>query len=276
MTIQIRNDELVNLLSADLQRRYEPNFAWKSAVSAHQALPGLRGFWPMSAWTSVGGVVQANDLAGQGYHLTRTNARASSGPYGAGLAPAAYFDGAGDWLLRADGGAAQWADILGTEGYVLPVSLRGLTMGCWTVTERLTSFDGLMCKSSAAAIANDSYAIYFRGDVAGDPFEFFISSGAASVTVTGSAGTATGTWYHVVGRFQPGASVDIWQNGVKTTQATAIASIVDSTDDFVIGALSSTNNVYNGYVSMAFLCAMALPDSQIQALFQQTRALFGI
>ena len=54
MAIQRRNDESVNLLSADLQLRYESAFAWKTACSMYQALTGLRGFWPMSALASGG------------------------------------------------------------------------------------------------------------------------------------------------------------------------------------------------------------------------------
>ena len=60
---QINRDQVVTWLASIFQRRYEPNFAWKSACSAHQALPGLRGFWPMSGYDDTG---RATDLSGQG------------------------------------------------------------------------------------------------------------------------------------------------------------------------------------------------------------------
>ena len=59
MSIQQRNDELVDILSADFQPRNEPNFAWKSCVSSVLALPGLRAFYPMSA---VGAAGEAQDV----------------------------------------------------------------------------------------------------------------------------------------------------------------------------------------------------------------------
>ena len=66
-------------------------------------------------------------------------------------------------------------------------------------------------------------------------------------------------------------------NGVKTTQAVGVpASIHDSTADLVIGAQHGGTNLMDGYASMCFICAAALSDSIVGALFQQTRAMYGV
>jgi len=69
---QIRNSEQVNLLRADFQARYEPNFALANAVSTILALPGLRAFWPLSS-VDYATATQGRDIAGGGYHLTNNN-----------------------------------------------------------------------------------------------------------------------------------------------------------------------------------------------------------
>jgi len=71
ISTQDRNSAQVALLSADFQNRYEPNFALANAVSTYMALPGLRGFWPMSgmAYTEP----RCRDPSGNGNHLITNN-----------------------------------------------------------------------------------------------------------------------------------------------------------------------------------------------------------
>ena len=125
-SVQQRNPEMVNLLRADFQGRYEPNFAWVNAISAGLALPALRAFWPMSS-ADYAAASRARDIAGSGYHLTPTNTIQF---VHANLYFYASFGGTNEYLSRADGGAANWADITGTEGYI-PSGQRGLTLGGW-------------------------------------------------------------------------------------------------------------------------------------------------
>ena len=132
---QIRNNEQVNLLRADFQARYEPNFAWKSAVSSILALPGLRACWPMSS-VDYATASQARDVAGGGYHLGNVNS--SLFGYAANtLIPCVTFNGTTQYLTRADGGAGNWADITGTEAYIA-AGQRGLTLGAWVYLSSFT------------------------------------------------------------------------------------------------------------------------------------------
>lgn len=278
MAIQKRNDELVDLLAADFQRRYEPQFAWANVCSMFQLLPGLRGFWPMSAVSATPAVI---DLSGNLRTLTYngdpifgldlTTARS--------LAPYIRFDGTGDYLSRADEGGL---DITGTETYFASQATtagaaRGLTLGGWFYPEDNASQEGLITKWSAAA-GNYSYGLWTRGDVANDPVRFEISDDGTNSDSADSGAYSVDTWQFMAGRFNDadtGAELAVWLNGTKTTAATARASIFSGNADLYVGS-DMPGNTYEGRASLCFLCGAALPDVVLFALYHQTRALFGV
>jgi len=265
MAIQKRNDEMVNLLGSDFQRRYESGFAWRTACSTFQALTGLRGFWPMSALSSTGA---AYDQSGNGRTLTYNGAPTYDFD---GLAPYIRFGGAG-FLSRADEAGL---DILGTEAYV---GTPGLTMGGWFRPEDIANGQAVMTKWSAAA-GNYSYNLAARGDLANDPVVFTISStGANSASVTSTVGYAANTWYFFAARFddaKAGAELAVWVNSTQTTAATAFAAIFNGNADLRI-ANDMAGNTFTGRASLCFLCAAALPDATVWAIHQHTKALFKV
>jgi hypothetical protein len=123
--VQVRPDELADTLTADFQRRNEPQFAWKSAVSSFMAIPVLRGLWPMSAVYNTA-ASQARDVSGNAIHLTNTDI--SLFGY-TNLFPWVEFV-SGSYLFVADSGAAGTTDLTGTETYVAG-GFRGASMGAW-------------------------------------------------------------------------------------------------------------------------------------------------
>jgi len=280
MAIQKRNDEMVNLLASDFQRRYEPQFAWGNAVSMFLQLPGLRGFWPMSAVDSSG---NAQDQSGHAHHLTYTG----NPVYGLDLetaktlAPYIRFDGTGDYLTRTDEADL---DITGTETYFESEgsdkgARMGLTLGGWFYPEDDTNDQNLISKWDAASNER-SYALNLMGSVANDPVAFYISDdGTNTDNVTSTATTTMNTWAFVAARFNDadsGTEQAIWYNGTKTTDTTARASVHSGTADFLIGGQDGGSGLFTGRASLCFLCAAALPDVVLWALYYQTRALFGV
>jgi len=263
--VQQLNPEMVDGLRGIFQARYEPNFAWSSACAQHLALPGLRGFWPMSILNSVG---SALDPSGNGRTLTLAGNTYFS--YDA-LAPYAYYDGAGDWHLRADEAAL---DITATETYI-QAGVRGLTMGCWCYSETTGTAEALMSKWET--VANDRS--YMLDVTAGDLFQANVSAlgtAASSAANTHAATPRTAnTWYHVIMRFKP-TVLDIIVNGNIDTAAVAPAAIFSGAADFYIGAYDPGTNPFQGRVSLAFLCAAYLSDAQLFALYHHTRAMFGV
>jgi len=277
MTINIRNDELVNLLKPDLQGRHENTFHWESAVSAISYLPALRAFWPMSSvdYTTAN---RAMDIAGEAYHLTAAGESPIEFGYDDTNPPTlpAYAQFAGDGgLFRADGGAANWADIIGTETYIIPSEL-GITLGCWVYFDNAAAATEYVMSKWLVAGNQRSYAL--GRNAAGNAVFEVSTNGAAIVTVTSTDVIPADTWTFIVGRLVPSATLDVWVNDNITQQAAGVpATIFDSTADFYIATNDpASGNWLTGRVSLAWLCACHHADAHVWGLFQRTRAAFGV
>jgi hypothetical protein len=268
MAIQKRNDEQVSLLTSDFQSRYEGSFAWKTACSMYQALTGLRGFWPMSAVRQAG---NAYDLSGNVRTLTYNGNPVYDFD---GLAPYIKFDGTGDFLSRLDEAGLS---ITGTETYIA-AGHRGLTCGGWFRPTDTTNNQGLIDKFYTAG--QRGYSLFLAGGVGGDPVQFYISDdGTNNSSVSSATGYSANEWQFMAGRFNDsvaGAELAVWLNDEQTTAATARASIFDGTDDFAIGGKADGTSLFTGRASMCFLCAAALADATVWAIYQHTKALFKV
>lgn len=259
---QYRNEQLVRNLTSDFQSKYDAAFAWSRACAMYQALPGLRGFWPMSSFNESG---NAYDLSGQGRTLTYNGNPLYNWQ---SLAPYIAFDGTGDWLSRADEAGL---DILGTEAYV-GGGVRGLTLGGWFMRQD-TNAAGLICKTDG------TYAYHLDwGAVVANSYHFRIYDAGGVGYAVSIADTATSVWKFVVGRFTPSTEVKIWVNDDTNTNVVAIpAAIRNTAANFLIGAITTAPaaDMY-GRASMCFLCAMALSDTIILSLFEHTKAMFNV
>ena len=263
---QVRNDEMLDAIRADVQFRYEPNFAWKSAVSAGLALPALRAFWPMSS-VDYAAATQCRDVSGGAYHLTNNN----SADFGYdNLIPYVEFDGTNQYLSRADGGAANWADITGTEAYV---AQPGLTLGGWFNFDSVAGAGAqrLLCKDT---VANRQYSLYMLEATDTVRFEYF--TGAAIQGISSVATVSATTWHFLVGRFSPSNDHTVVVDGTILTAGHANASIDDTGAAFEIGRLGNNTQYLAGKASLCFLCAAALSDAIVECFYQQTRAMYGV
>lgn len=261
-SVQLRNTEMLDILSTDFPRRNEASLAWGNAISILRMLPGARGAWPMSSISENGTI---SDLAGQ----TRNLSRPSGGTVGStGLAPHYTFNGTTDYLSRADEAGL---DITGTE---TTVDAPGLTMGGWFRFDVLGATEACISKWNGST-ANRSY---FLQKLNTDVAQFGVSSDGGAVNVSNVSSTSTlaaTTWTFMAGRFTPSTEVAVWVNGVKTVNVAGIvASIFDSNAEFDIGRLASPGSYLDGKASLCFLCASALPDSIVQALYHHTKYLF--
>jgi len=236
--------------------------AFRHAVSAFSGLPGLRGLWTMADYDVNG---NAEDQTNYDLLLTR-----NGDPYYnyLGLFPYVDFDGTGDYLARADEAAL---DITGTEAHLYD-DLKGLTMGgwFWFRDDTPAAIEYFMSKMGAAG--NYSYRLYHAVD---GSIRFGISDDGTNFdSVTG--GTTNG-WTFAVGRFDPSTEVAVWVNNVKAINVVAIgASIFSGNGPFQISGLNGGGGLMDGRASIAFLCSAMLPDDMIGALFQQSRALYGV
>jgi hypothetical protein len=266
MTVQIRNAEMVDLLKADFQHLANSAFAWESACSAFMALPMLRGLWTMA---SVDATPQVWDTSGNLRTLTY-NGNPTFNAYD--LAPYIDLDGAGDFLSRVD---APGFDIIGNETYVATSAAqgqfgKGLTLGGWFWRD-VEQAQGLIGKAVGGAVAysltNSAVANQIRFDI--------FDAGNVQRTVNGvSAGLLQ--WEFLVGRFEPTFDIiSVFVNGTEVQAAIPGATTIRNTaDSFTIG--NAAGNMLNGRASLGFLCAGALSDVTLFALYEKTRRMFYV
>jgi concanavalin A-like lectin/glucanase superfamily protein len=226
-------------------------------------LPGLYGFWPMSQVLRSTG--NAADMSGSGKALTY-NGNPTYNLYNS-LVPYLDCDGTGDFLSRAD---ETDLDILGTET-IYAATTRGVTMGGWFNQDNIVGAQGLIGKWNPTGNLR-SYRLFSNAGV----ITLGISSdGTAEAFYTGSTVTA-GAWYFAIGTWTPSATGVVWVNGVKTSTASAVASMTNLTAPFRIGARGDAAEFLTGNAGPCFLTANNLPDARCQRLFNLGRVFFGV
>lgn len=268
-----RNADVMERLSSDMQERYEFAFAWESACAMYQCVPGLRGFWPMSSI----GTGTAIDLSGQGRTLSRSN-----GFFVSEVLIPCYDAVEPQYLWRGDEAGL---DIIGTEGYVADAD-KGVTIGAWVKfdTAAPANSDTVISKGQFFAAANSSYALYRRSAGAGGTLRAGFSNGVLLETADSAATVPVDEWVFTAAKWSPAVGQDesaVFLNGVKAeTTPTGLLTLLNSGSPLQImgmdNGVGGSHENTSGRVSLAFLSAMALHDGAIIALYERTRALFGV
>ena len=238
--------------------------AWGRAVGMLQLFPGVRGIWPMSVADSSGSAI---DISGSGNNLTQV-AVPLFGSSSIGLIPFTIYNGTNQYHYHAD--SAEF-DITGIDTYTWSV-IRGLTLGCWVNFDDAApaTNEGIMTKRSGADIGY--YLVRQTSNI--------LLFGGSTSSVTGAAVT-NGVWYFIACRFTPSTEMFMYVNGVSYSNISSIqASLLNSTEPFMVGARSDGGGgaslFLDGRVSLAFLCAAAVPDLFIERFYQYSRGLFGV
>lgn len=265
-------DEIIAELEASFIGRNDKIIRWGNAISSIQALPALRGLWPMSS--VVGGPTipsggNANDLSGNGLTLTYNGNPTYN--FDSSLIFPHYIDvdGTGDYLSKADTGANDPLDIIGTETYIAS-GIRGLTFGGWFYPT--ASANGLMIGK-----ADDLNGPYFLLNEGGTNALFRIRDSGDAANFTVRTPITLNVWQYIVGRYTPSTEIKIWDNRTSNTFLVGIpAAILNGTDGFAIGATGAGTILFTGRASLCWVCAAALDDIHIISLFEQQRVLFGV
>jgi hypothetical protein len=234
---------------------------WRDAAEAFLSLPGLIGFWP-GGMVGSGGTLR--DLSTNGLHLTRTGSP-FFGFYG--KMPAVDFDLAtSDAFTRTDEATL---DITGTEAHIAP-EIRGLTCGMWINFTSLDTQNGLLNKW---ATSSNQRSFMLRRET-GNYINFGVSGNGSSAVLVESGTLTVPSWLFVVARFDPSTEIALFVDQVKTVDTESIpASIFNSTASLELGRWNASA-YFKGQMSMVFLCAAAVSDTQLQMVYDRTRPLF--
>jgi len=272
-----RMQKQINLLNAQVkelkERESTPQylFGWSGIISAIMAMPGLRGFWPMSVNRDQG---VPNDLSNTGMPLTRngTPSLTYSIPSKGAVIPNAIFQSAGgDYYSRADQADL---DITGTDNGIGP-SNRGITVGCLAWADAFTATMGLVSKWAATGNQR-SYLLNWQ--TTGELTFSVTSDGTAATIKTATSSTAfvIDKWVFTVGRFIPSTEVNIFANGVWTPNTSSIpASAHSGTADLQVGAYNIGTQLLDGRIGFAFLSAIPAPDAVINDLWALVEPMLG-
>jgi hypothetical protein len=239
---------------------------WTTAAGVYRTLPGLRGFWPM---TAIDGSGNFTDQSGNGLTLTNNN---TAQVYYDDLAGYTRFTSAdSESATRTDEAAF---DITGLETYINGL-IQGLTIGAWVQPVTLPGTIMNLMSKWKTATADRSYRLTVN---ASSQFQLGVSDdGTTTYSIPATTAAVVDTWYFVVGRYsQDTPKIDLFVNDTQYTDDTSIAASLHSgAGDFAIGTNHAGTELFNGRLSLAFLCAAALPDVFIESLYRKTRYLFA-
>jgi hypothetical protein len=251
----------VTRLERELEKakRSQWGFTHGDVFGTYMMLPALRGFWPFSSISETG---QYIDMSYQGRHLLNQGAT-PRGNYRDNI-PTMVFNGTSQYLYRADEAGL---DITGN-----------ISLGGWFKVSSNTALMGLMTKEVTNTTNNDrNFGLYFRGDVAGDPFQVQFFNGTTMFSATSTVVTEVDKWYFVVARYTANIESYIYVSGVQTQSADTIpATINNSPAAFNIGVRNSSVNYFHGSAALCFICAGAVPIKMINRLYSVTRTYFDL
>lgn len=243
--------------------------AWGRAVGMLQMFPGVVGIWPMSA--GYGGA--AADVSGNNRQLTGVGSIQYSAAAD-GLCPYCDFDGSTGYLYRADESPL---DIVGTESWIA-AAIKGLTMGAWVYFD--DDADGVnheyvLAKANLTSTALRAYEL--RRESTTGRIQAVVGNGTSLTAQLSTAVAGAGQWLFLAMRYDPGAELRVWFNGDSSVNTTSIpASLVNSSAQLTIGSADSGLSKIDGRISLAFLCAAAVPDIFIETFYHLTAPLFGV
>jgi hypothetical protein len=148
-------------------------------------------------------------------------------------------------------------------------------LGGWFNADSVATPRGLITKGTSVAAAS-AYELWLENTATPD-LAFRVSTGAAFITVVLHNIFVQSAWSFCAARFIPSTELKCWYNTVSATNIVAVpATLRASTETFVVGAFDPNVLPFDGRASLVFLCAAALSDETITALFQNTRSIFGV
>lgn len=140
------------------------------------------------------------------------------------------------------------------------VTAAPITMCAWFKTTNTTS-EGNIAFYFDNGVGANFYLLTTRGDVAGDPVDWIVTSGGASVSARTSSGLSSGTWHHTCGVEIASNSRAVYIDG--GSKGTGTDSKTATVDAFRIHG-GSAGMV--GQVAEVSIWNVALTDAEVASL----------
>lgn len=253
----LRNDKSIDAQKIEFTKLYAPTTSVGNYASMYQMLPQLRAFWAFSS-VDENGVVY--DYSGQGRHISP----GTSPAYGtSGVLSYADFTRASSQYLHRDDEAG--------------LSITGdLTIGAWVYfdSESSNNFVGILGKWFKS---DYSFLLYKTDD---NRIRFSVSGDGGTVIYVDDAGAnyVADQWYFITGRFTRSNEIALCVNGMWYRKTAGIpASLHDSDQPLYVAMYIDTfgtSQYLDGKLSNGFLCAYAVPQVFIDAIYAHTKAMY--
>jgi hypothetical protein len=205
------------------------------------------------------------DVSGKGNTLTDTNTVTQSATCKQGTYSAEFVAANSESLIRVSADlSAAFPGKNGTTQY-------DFTVGAWCQFASHAARHTIMGKDYWTN--NPSFLLEFNELGSDHKFTLGMYNGGNWPHIySNTATTSTGTWYHVVGRFQGSTDkeMSLWINGVKQTETViaTLAAIDANVGDFVIGQYGTVGiSFWDGLIDEAFVFNRALSDAEILGIY---------
>lgn len=256
-----RNAEMVDLLSADFRRVWNPAHAWADSHSMIMSMVRLIGYWPGAL--EYGAADTVRDHSGGGNHLTISGSVSVTVSSATPIPCLFVFGGSADYMYIAD--AAKNSPAV------------NLTVASWVQFDQTATARGASeCLISKWTGTGNQRAFSLVRHSSGVAFIYVSDDGATSLTAQSTLDIDdASTWHFIAGRITASTEKAIFVDGTWTKSATNLPTgIFDSTADLRLGIQADGNSDLDGRLAQPFMCAEALPDWMIETYYEMTAPMF--
>jgi len=149
-----------------------------------------------------------------------------------------------------------------------------LSVGCWFRREVDSGAgEGLIAKYDQDTASDRSFQLVFQGSVDRVDFSTTIV-GPTTVSSRTPVGLSLDTWYHLVGTWD-GAIQRLYLDGIEVDSDAQSGTLIDATENFAIGAISSTNvlsGFFDGQIDDVFVLGKALSADEVKFIYNRGKS----
>lgn len=250
-SVQKRNSELVDLLSADFVGRADTTFVMAMLLGTVMQLPGLYMYHPLSAITLPPAVVK------------------DVGPNHCDL----NYAGAGANIISTAFTNYFWNT---TTGYLVRTANDAYNLGFTCMAWIYTNADATQYVITKSGQTTPTYQWGLNHYITTRALRLFISADGTNIQAVQSANNAlpVNKWTFVAFGFNPSVNLFLWVNDTYYSTATASAATFNGTVPMQLSGLGGNAWWLTGAIAQFVMCRTALADGFIKNYYYLSRHIF--